>query len=652
MGNTKKKKIKQISKQQVKKNTSYFSWSIIAMLGITAIAFLPSLSNQFTNLDDPGYVLENELAKSLSGNNIKAIFSQFVLGNYHPITILSYAFNFSFSKLTPFGYILTNLIFHLINVYLVYIVTKKLFKNNNIAFITAFIFGIHPMHVESVTWIAGRKDMLYTFFYLFGIYYYLKFTESTNSLKSQVINYILILLFFVLSLFSKAVAVTLPVVFFLIDYMLKRKLSLRLILEKIPFIILSVIIGIVAINAQKTSGAIVDTPIFSFLQSIIIASYSAMFYIFRFIFPINLSVFYPYPETIPYSLPLIYYISFALIIVLLISIFLLIKKNRILVFGTMFFFITVALVLQFISVGSAVAADRYTYVPYIGLSIIVGYFFNKVQNGDVKSLLSYKNVIKYIGIVVLLVFSYITFNQTKVWANSGTLYTKTIKNYPNVPIAYNNRGNYYSLNEKYDSAFNDYCMAINTNKNYQNAYLNRANIYGIQGKYKESVDDYTIAISLNPKDFMAYFNRSLTYSKMGLNEDALKDCEKAGKLRPSSPEVMVNKADILLNLNRNNEAIECYNKYLTLNINKGITLYNIGKAYYNLGNYQKSIDYFNEALSNNLNDESIYFTLSLTYKNLKNYSKALEYALIFKNKGNNLEPGYLEELETIVKGKK
>lgn len=652
MTSQKKKPIKQstkpASKLQSSKPKSYIPWLIFAMFGITVISYFPSLSNQFTNWDDPGYVLENELVKSLSGTNIKAIFSQYVLGNYHPITILSYAFNFSISKFTPFGYIFTNLVFHLMNVYLVYVITKKLF-NTTIAFITAILFGIHPMHVESVAWIAGRKDMLYTFFYLGGIYFYLKFCEGDKTLKSQVINYILILSFFVLSLLSKAVAVTLPVIFFLIDYLLKRKFSYKMIFEKIPFLILSVIIGFIAIKAQKSSGSILDVPVFSYFQAIIIAAYSAIFYIFKFILPINLSAFYPYPDSIPQSLPWNYYASFILFIALLFSIFIPFRKNRILVFGLMFFLITVALVLQFFSVGSAVAADRYTYLPYMGLSIIIGYYFDKIQKGEIKVLQQFRNGIKFIGIAVILIFTYITFNQTKVWATSETLFTNVINNYSNVPVAYNNRGNYYSLKEKYDSAFDDYCMAIKMNKSFQNAYVNRANIYSLKGKFNESIEDYTNAINLNPKDFNAYFNRSVTYSKLKMFEKALIDCNIADEIKPASPNVIVNRADILFNLNRYKEAIENYNRYLTFNINSDITLYNIGKAYFNFGDFQKAVDYFNQAAAANLNDVSLYSNLSLGYKNLKNYSKALENIQIAKNKGQNVDPNYIKELETLAK---
>ncbi|NVO03591.1 MAG: tetratricopeptide repeat protein [Bacteroidetes bacterium] len=658
MATQKKKTIKPAAKPPVKiqqkQSQSNIPWLIFALLGITFIAYIPALSNQFTNWDDPGYILENDLVKSLSAANIKAIFSQYVLGNYHPITILSYAFNFNLSKLSPFGYIFTNIFIHLLNVYLVFAVTKKLFKSSNIAFITAIIFGIHPMHVESVAWIAGRKDMLYTFFYLGGIYYYLKFIESSKNIKSQTINYFLILVCFLLSLFSKAVAVTLPMVFFLIDYVLKRKFSAKLILEKVPFLILSVILGLIAIKAQKEQGAILDAPIFSYFQAIVIASYSAMFYIFRFVLPINLSAFYPYPTSIPQSLPWNYYVSFVLFIALIVLILFSIRKNRILVFGLMFFLVTVALVLQFLSVGSAVAADRYTYVPYIGLAIIIGYYFDKIQNGQIKILNPYKSTIKYFGVAIILVFAYFTFNQTKVWATSETLFTNVINNYSNVPVAYNNRGNYNSSKEKYDIAFDDYCMAIKLNKNYQNAYVNRANVYGLKGKFQESVDDYSKAIALNPKDFNAHFNRAVTYSKMGQFDKALIDCNNADAIKANFPNVIVNRADILLNLKRYDEAIENYNKYLTFNISNGYALHNIGKAYFNKGDFQKAVDYFNQAAATNLNDPGLYFNLSLGYKNLKEYSKSLENVQIAVNKGYKVDPAYLQEAEKLSKlnGKK
>ena len=201
-------------------------------------AFLPSLKNGFVNWDDDCYVLNSSsISSSISASNLKSIFTSFSVGHYQPLTILSYAFDYQLFKLNPYYYHLTNLILHLLNSLLVFYLIYLLSGNIGVSFITAILFGIHPLHVESVAWISERKDVLYSFFFLLSCIIYLYYLTKERNSK----YYLLSLFLFLCSLLSKSMAVTLPLLLLLMDYYLKRKPNKELLLDKIPYFFLTAI---------------------------------------------------------------------------------------------------------------------------------------------------------------------------------------------------------------------------------------------------------------------------------------------------------------------------------------------------------------------------------------------------------------------------
>ena len=206
---------------------SLLPW-LLAALGVTAICLFPMLQNEFTNWDDQYYVLNNRLLK---GPDWQGIFTEPVVSNYHPVTMLSLALNYSISQLDPFSYLLFNYLLHLLNTALVfYFIYKISGAKIEVAFLTALIFGIHPLHVESVAWIAERKDVLYTVFFLLSLLQYWRFLE-TEKRRALWIS----LVFFILSLLSKPAATILPLVLILLDYWKGRPINRRSLVEKIPF---------------------------------------------------------------------------------------------------------------------------------------------------------------------------------------------------------------------------------------------------------------------------------------------------------------------------------------------------------------------------------------------------------------------------------
>jgi len=328
-----------------------------AILLITFLVYLPALHNNLLNWDDNAYITDNLLIRTI---NLKDIFSRFVMGNYHPLTILVLAVEYKLFGLDAVGYHAVNISLHLINTMLVCYTVLLLSDKIIIALVAALLFGVHPLHVESVAWAAELKDLLYTLFFLASYIFYLKY------IKIRQTKFLFIaLLLFLLSLLSKAMAASLPAVLLLTDYFKGRKINVKVILEKVPFLLLAGILGIVAVFAQK--GAIQDIDIFTFPQRMVFACYGFVSYLFKTVLPVNLSAYYPYPIKSGSNIPVFFYSYLLLFIIFSFIVFHSLKHTKKLFFGIAFFAITVFLVLQLLPVGNAIMADRYSYIPTIGI---------------------------------------------------------------------------------------------------------------------------------------------------------------------------------------------------------------------------------------------------------------------------------------------
>src|SRR6266487_4457073 len=271
-------------------------WLLLA-LAATAVCFFPMLKNNFTNWDDEYYVINDAL---LRGPDWQGIFSQPVVSNYHPLTIITLAINYGLTGLDPSSYLVFNFLLHLLNTALVFyfiwtISDKKIW----VASITALIFGIHPMHVESVAWISERKDVLYTLFFLLSLIQYWRFLQAGKRLSLW-----LCFLFFILSLLSKPAAIILPLVLFLLDYWKGRRINLRSAIEKIPFFIIAVVFAVLTVKIQSEK-AMTGLDVFPIWTRLLFACYTAMTYFFRFFIPYPLSAFHPYPSPDHLGLPVL-----------------------------------------------------------------------------------------------------------------------------------------------------------------------------------------------------------------------------------------------------------------------------------------------------------------------------------------------------------
>ncbi|HJS53746.1 MAG TPA: hypothetical protein VJ765_04360 [Chitinophagaceae bacterium] len=588
MANKKKAKVKksntQLSKpsqkETIRRDNSLLPW-LLLVAAITAVCLWPMLKNEFTNWDDEYYIINNQL---LRGPDWKGIFSEQVLGNYHPLTILSYAFNYAVSGLNPFSYFLVNYLFHIVNTLLVfYFIWNISGKNKFIAAFVALVFGVHPMHVESVAWVAERKDVLYTFFFLLSLIQYWRFLSDGK--RS---HFWICFIFFVLSLLSKPAAIILPLILLLLDYWKGRPITFKVIAEKIPFFLLSFLFGIITVKIQSPT-AMAGLHVFTITDRLFFACYVLMIYFIRFFVPHPLSAFHPFPASGNLGWPVL--IS-PLFVVAMMAILWFMRKNKVVVFGILFYVINLLLVLQIISIGLTIVSERYTYVPYIGLAFMVAMLVSRIKFVRRKAILA-------VAAIFIVGMGIISYQRTYVWRNSGTLWTDALKTYPTTPYARTNRANYLSklalrpdqkpfADSIYKVAFEDCAIALSVKPNHAPAFEYRGLMYVDRQQFKEALADANELIRLKPDSRIAYDIRATCYYKFNEPAKALADYDKCVSLKPDDHRSYANRGTILMNsFQKYNEALTEFN--IAININPQANyLLNRSICYYKMGNMQKA----------------------------------------------------------------
>ncbi|MCX6258941.1 MAG: tetratricopeptide repeat protein [Bacteroidia bacterium] len=605
-----------------------------AVLLLTFISFYPTIHCGFTTWDDPLYVTENSLIKNFSFDNICHIFSLSgaVSLNYHPLTILSLAVDYHFAGQDPSWFHFTNLLIHLLNTLLVFFFAYRLSgRKLAVGIFVSLFFGIHPMHVESVAWVSERKDVLYTFFFVAALLTYLKYIESPKA-KYLLFTFLL----FVLSVLSKAVAVIFPLVMFLIDFYKGRKITIKSLMEKLPFLTVSVVFGVIALHIQS-KGAIARYETFSLFKHICFGFYGYFNYFWKFLLPVNLSSFYPYPilDQAQIAYPFSFYFSaFSgfLILILTGALFFFRKeKMKLLAFGACFCFLTILLVLQFLSVGQVIMADRYSYVPYIGLLFPIGVLLNDLKEKRP----SLKNMIVVPILAIALVFSYLTHERIKVWKDTETLWTDVIEKYPYPPWlvepAYSARGKYYAGEKKdFDKALSDFNTLISMKTKNHFIYNNLGSIYGTKGVDAEKAGDRSLAVtyftkatgyfqtslSLDSNDAGTYANRATLYIYLQKYELAAADYSKALKFDPENKELTEKRAYAEFQDGKWKEAISDYDRLMSAGNSKTYMFLYRGTARLKAEMFREAIDDFNNLLQIEPRNAKAYYNLAVCYFHL------------------------------------
>jgi protein O-mannosyl-transferase len=607
-----KKIIKYIPADSAFRQSKSFYLIPFLILVLTFLAYMPSLKNEFTNWDDPFYVINNSIIKDFSSGNIKRIFSEFCMGNYHPLTMLSLSLDYSFGKLDPESYHRTNLILHLANTFLVFIFAYLLFEKMEVAAIVSALFGAHTIHVESVAWISERKDVLYTFFFLFSLILYLRYIKKDNAKY-----YWLSLVLFLLSILSKGMAVSFAISLFAIDFFLGRKLTdKKVILEKIPFLILSLVFGIVAIIAQKLDPNAEGISDYNFFLRLIFACYGFVNYFVKLILPIDLSAFYPYPDQ--YHLSFIFWLCPFIALGITGLIFYSFRKRKDIFFGFVFFIINIFLVLQLLPVGRAIMADRYAYISSIGFFIIIAgtYQWLIEKNPALRKIL-----IGFLSAYTILL-SVLTYQHSKIWKDSFSLWEHAIKNYPS-DAAYYNLGEAYHNLEKYPEAIENYSRAIALNPVYVKAYNNRGVAQIPFKKYEASMLDFNKAISIDPACAGAYFNRGNVWSNINQPEKALAEFSKAILIDTNYADAYYHRANTWIDLSRPDKALADYDKAVSFGLPHLELLNKRGLAKKILKDYSGAMRDFSQVILLDPAYAEAYYNRGNIWIDLKDPGKAL-----------------------------
>ncbi len=620
-------------------------WPVVAAVMITFLCFTSALNNKFVNWDDDRNFYENPLVQHIDEKNFwentKTIFNTGVIGNYNPLPIWTFAIEkrmFGFEK--PYFWHLNNVLLHLICVFLAYRIAIFLGIGWRGAFLTALLFGIHPMRVESVAWVTERKDVLFGAFYLGALLQYIKYKHDQKSSR-----WIWMTLFFTLSLFSKIQAVSLPLSIMAVDYFMDKKWDIKSILNKIPFLLLSLAFGLYGIHTLKEFGSLAtveDTTNFNFIQRLFVGAFSFTIYLIKLIFPFRMSPLYPYPNNFPWY----FYPSMLIAPAVLYTLYISYKKEyKTIFFGLAFFIVNIVFLLQILGAGQGYLADRFTYIAYLGFFIIAGYYLDKylTENSDKT------NMVYGVGGVYLFIFAFMTFQQNKIWGNSATLWTHVLKYYKQTTLPYGNRANYYRDNKMYKEALSDYNATIKMKDAQPQAYNSRARLYFDIAKNRDTLllalNDYNKAIQYDPKDGEFRVNRGATYARLGDIEKAIEDFNEGLKLKPDHAVGYLNRSIMHQNTGRIDLALQDIEQYLKLNPYNADLWYEKGRALRLLGKSQEAIGAYTEALKyKNNNTGLFYYERSRTYTELNKLNEAkadLQQAISFGF--DKIEPSYRQQ---------
>jgi len=533
---------------------------ICLFLVISTFAVYKQVSHyDFVSYDDDDYVFENPYIKAgLTSNSIKWAFTSVHADNWHPVTWLSHILDIELYGLNPGQHHLTNLIFHIANSLLLFLIFRRMSGDLWQSGFVAALFALHPLHVESVAWISERKDVLSTFFLLLSIHGYIRYVE-----KPKIGRYLPSLFFFMLGLMSKAMLVTLPLVLLILDYWPLNRLKgekklLSVFLEKIPFFVFSAGSAIITVFAQNSGGAIKTLKAYPFDVRIANAFVSYISYIGKMICPFDLAFFYPHPGRV-----LLWQTaaSFAALGALSLIVVRKAKSSPYLIVGWLWYLITLIPVIGLVQIGLQSMADRYSYIPLIGLFIILAWGIPDIP----LQWQHRKTGLALTAAAFLSMYMTVSWMQIRYWSNSITLfehaldvtsenhaahfglgnvlvamgetdkairhYSEALKLFPNSDI-HNNMGFALARKGRTDEAVAHYREALRMDPYHKTTYNNLGTLFLSRGDSDKAIECYLVALKLFPDYAQAHNNLGLALSQKGKNDEAIAHFRRALQIKP------------------------------------------------------------------------------------------------------------------------
>ncbi|WP_212637878.1 tetratricopeptide repeat protein [Desulfocicer vacuolatum] len=519
------------------------------------------------------------IKEGITLKNFQWAFTAVYAKNWHPLTWLSHMIDIQIFGMNPFGHHLTNLIFHLFNSFLLFLILQRMSDFYWKSLIVMALFALHPMHVESVAWISERKDVLSTFFWMLAIWSYTYYVKKT-SIKL----YLPVCACFILSLLAKPMAVTFPFVLLLLDHwplgrwkktsvkthnckILQHPLHI-LILEKIPLFLISVTSCAITFYAQNKGGALGSFELYSLKTRVANAIISYTRYIFKMLYPFDFGILYPHP-----GMPQLHFLIIAsLFLILMTGLSILTFRRCPWMFTGWFWYLGILFpVIGIAQVGAQGMADRYTYTPMIGIYILVVW---AIEHLFYTKKLSKKTMSSLSGLLVpilVVALSILTFHQSRYWKDSATLFQHTIDITNNNYIAHNNLANAMMKN----------------------------------GQIKKAIFHYSEALLIKPDYSLALGNIGIAFAKLGRTDDALKSYLKALAIDPENEEILTNMGNVFSNSENKENAIDYYEKAIFYNPDYVKAHINLGNLLMKSGDLDKAKSHYVKVLNINLDHKEI-----------------------------------------------
>jgi tetratricopeptide (TPR) repeat protein len=641
---------------------------------VTFAVYLPVINYQFVNYDDNVYVVENPHVRSgLSWENIKWGFTAAHHAYWQPLTWLSYMLDCTVFGLNAGASHLINVLFHAANAILLFIVLGRMTKSVWPSAFVAALFALHPLHVESVAWIAERRDVLSTLFWLLTLLFYSRYAERPSGER-----YLTTIAAFILGLLSKPMLVTLPFVLLLLDYWpLERfgdaryRLS-RLLLEKVPFIILSAIASAVTFLTSQKTGTIADILCLPLNERIINAIVSYLTYIGKMIWPTSLAVLYPHlGGTIPVSRAVIYG---SILVLMTIFFVCYCRRYKYLIVGWLWYLGTLVPVIGIVQVGTQAMADRYTYIPLIGIFIIIAFGVTEL----LKERPFWKIVLGVLAGISLSACVVVTSHQLKYWKDSLSLFghalavtkdnyimhsnyaislnecgrrdeaashfAEAVRLMPELPEVHYDYGNILQKMGKIDQAIEQYEMTLKIDPNFILARYNLGLALAVKGDYEGAIEQYRLYLGTAVDEIDIRRDMAIQLAKEGRPDDAVSQFQKAIIAKPDSTEVLSNFGYALAQSGKPQEAIEYYNKTLAIDSNDVITHGRLALALAALSRFDEAIEQCRIVLAARPDDFEMHANLGMLLQKqdkldeaIECYKKALQINPNFQKARDNLD---------------
>jgi len=602
---------------------------------LTLIVFYGVLDFGWLNYDDPALVQQNELVKELNLNSVKRIFTEDeIVGAYTPITIISFALDHQIWENDPFGYHLGNLLLHLINTVLVFLFVFRLSRDLIVSTISTLLFAIHPMHAESVAWISARKDLLSGLFYIGGMLAYLHYLDKE---KRRIFLLFLVYALAILAMLAKPMAVSFPIALIIIEVFRKKHFHFKYLIDKSLLFIIALLIGIFAVPAQQKAGAMLDVSQFEFHKTIFFGSYNLLIYLAKFLIPYGLSPFHPYPFDHVDDMSWFLYFSGVLVLLLSLALFIFRSKIPQWVFLSLLLFLVMILpVLQILPFSNTLYAERFTYLPYIGLAILFG--------SIVSSMMERSKLIRLTALIICVLiigtFTIITHSYKNNWLNSNVMWSAALEQYPDDITALNNRADHLISIANYELAETDLNKSIELRVNNPKAFYLRGILNDKIGNYRESYNDYSRSIELDSTDTKTYLNRAIIAGR-DFNDfkQAILDLNRAIEINPEYHKAWINRGVIQEQLINYRKAQSDYESALKLAPNQPVYHKYLGSVMLLQQDHDNAITSFTSAIQLNPDYAEAYYLRSIAYSKLMNVENALKDGIKARELGYVIRPG-------------